>query len=70
MSGKNLVLKLNTKMLLANQIAGSLNCNISKTIGVIKLIFLHAGTCLLKLQSDDVILHEWGQSCPKRLLKL
>ena len=25
---------------------------------------LHAGTYLLKLQIDDVILHEWGQACP------
>ena len=39
MSGKNLVLKLNAKMLSANQIAGFLNFSISKTIGVIKLIF-------------------------------
>ena len=50
MSGKNLVLKLNAKMLSANHIAGFLNFNISKTIGVIKLIFLHAGAYLLKLQ--------------------
>ena len=69
MSGKNLVLKLNAKMLLVNQILGSLNFNISKTIGVIKLIFLHVGTYVLNLQSD-VILHEWGRSCLKRLLKL
>ena len=39
MSGKTLVLQLNAKMLSANQIAGFLNFNISKTIGGIKLIF-------------------------------
>ena len=33
MSGKNLVLELNAKTFLANQIAGFLNINISKTIG-------------------------------------
>ena len=41
-------------MLLANQIAGFLNFNISKTIGDVKLLFLHAGTYLLKLQIDDL----------------
>ena len=60
MSGKNLVLKLNAVMLLANQVAGFLNFNIPNTIGGIKL----------KLKIDDVILHEWGQACPKRLWKL
>ena len=57
MSGKNLVLNLNAEMLSANQIAGFLSQKyiISKTIGVIKLIFLHAGTYLLKPQIDDVI---------------
>ena len=39
MFGKNLVLKLNAKMLLANQIAGFLNFNNSETIGGITLIF-------------------------------
>ena len=39
MSGKNLILKLNAKMLSVNQIAGFLNFIISKTIGGIKLIF-------------------------------
>ena len=39
MSGENLALKLNAKMLLANQIAGFLDFNISKTIERIKLIF-------------------------------
>ena len=39
MSGKNLVFELNAKMLSANQIAGFLNFDISKTIGSIKLIF-------------------------------
>ena len=60
MSGKNLVLELNAKMLLANQIAGFLNFNISKTIGGINLIFFDAGAYLLKLQIDDVILLEGG----------
>ena len=64
---ENLVLeliKLNAKMLLANQIAGFLNFNISKNVGSIKLIFLHASTYLLKLQIDDVILNGWGQVSP------
>ena len=39
MPGKNLFLELNPKMVLANQIAGFLNVNISKTIEGIKLIF-------------------------------
>ena len=39
MSKKNLYLKLNAKMLSANQIAGFLNFSISKTIGGIKFIF-------------------------------
>ena len=55
-------------MLLANQITGFLSCNIS-TIGVIKLIFLHAFTYMLKLQIDDMILGGRAQACPKRLLK-
>ena len=49
MVGKNLVLDLNAKMLLANQIAGFLNFNISKTIEAMKLIFLHSCTYLLKI---------------------
>ena len=57
-------------MLPANQIAGFLNFNILKIIGSIKLIFVHAGTCLLKLQVDDVILGGCGQACLKRLLKI
>ena len=44
MSGENLVLVLNAKMLLASWIAGFLNVIISKTIGRIKLIFLRADT--------------------------
>ena len=51
-------------MLSANQIVGFLSFNISKTIGVIKFIFLHAVTYLLKLQIDDGILVECGQACP------
>ena len=31
---------------------------------------MHAGTYLLKLQTDNVILDGRGHSCPKRLLKL
>ena len=57
-------------MLSANQIAVFLNFNISKTIGD-KFDFFNAGTYLLKLQSDDVILVGCGQAaqtCPKRLL--
>ena len=29
-----------------------------------KVDFLNVGTYLLKLQIDDVVLHEWGQVCP------
>ena len=35
-----------------------------------KIDFLHAGTYLLKLRIDDVILYGPVQACPKRLLKL
>ena len=51
MSGKNLVLELNAKMLLANQISGFLNFKISKTTGGIKWIFLHAASYLIKVIS-------------------
>ena len=51
MSGKNLVLEWNAKMLLANQISGFLNFKISKTIGGIKWIFLHAASYLIKVIS-------------------
>ena len=34
-----------------------------------KVDFLDAGTYLLKLQIDNVILGGRGQACPKRLLK-
>ena len=65
MSGKNLVLELNAKMPSANQIGGFLNLNISKTIGSIKLIFwIQVHICYQQI--DDLILHEWGQACPKR----
>ena len=81
MSGKNFILKLysqvdsqvwfaNVKMLLANQIGGFLNFNISKTIGVIKWICLSVCTHLLRLHTDDAILVGHGQASPKRLLKL
>ena len=59
-------------MFLANQIAGFLNFNISKTIGRCKNDFLHAGTYMLKLQIDDVILGGCGQAClgmPKEAIK-
>ena len=55
MSGKDLVLTLNAKMLLAYQIAGFLNFNISKTNGGIKLIFLNADIYLLKLMIKKFI---------------
>ena len=35
-----------------------------------KVEFSHAGTYLLKLQIGDVILHEWGQACSQKILKL
>ena len=49
-------------MLLANQIAVFLNFSILKIIG--GTYFLHAGTYLLKLQIDDVILGGCGQPFP------
>ena len=55
---ENLVLELNAKMLSANQIAGFLNFNISKTIGVIKLIF----SMQVHRQIDDVILCGRGRA--------
>ena len=51
-------------MLSANQIAGFLGFNVSKIFKVKKLIFLHAGTYLLKLHTGDVILGRRGQACP------
>ena len=63
MSGKNLVLKLNAKMLSVNQTTGFLNFNISKTIGGIKQIFFCAGAYLLKLQIDGVIFGGHCQAC-------
>ena len=56
MPGKNLALELNAKELSANQIARFLNSNISKLLEVQSWLFLHAGTYLLKLQIDDLIL--------------
>ena len=71
MSGKNLALELNARILSASQNAGFLKFNISKTFGFsYKGDFLHAFTYLLKQQIDDIILHTWVQACPKRLLKL
>ena len=46
------------------QSAGFLNFNISKNYWRYKVDFLCAGIYLLKLQIDDVILHERGQACP------
>ena len=57
-------------MLLAGQIAGFLNFNISEGIGGKKLFFLHAGVYQLKLQIDDVIKGSCCQPWPGRLLKL
>ena len=54
----NLVLELNAKMLSADR----------KNFWRYKVDFLHGGTYQLKLQTDDVILHEWGQTCPRRVL--
>ena len=45
-------------MLLANQIVGVLSFNISKTVGVIKLIFC------MQVHTDHVILGGCGQACP------
>ena len=64
MSGKSLVLELNVKVLLANQIAGFFNFNISKTIGGINLIFCIQVHTYLKLQINDVVLGGRGQACP------
>ena len=62
---------MNAEMLLANQIARFSSFNISKTIGVIKLIFsIKVDRYLLKLQIDVTILGGHGQAYPKRLLKL
>ena len=43
--------RVNAKMLLANQISGFLNLKISKTIGGIKWVFLHAALYLIKVIS-------------------
>ena len=64
MSKKNLYLKLNAKMLSANQIAGFLNFSISKNNWRCKVHFLHGGTYLLKLQIDHIILGGCGQAYP------
>ena len=56
--------QVNAKMLSANQIAGFLNFNVSKTVGGIKLIFLHTGTYQLKLQIYPAILGGHGQAYP------
>ena len=48
MSRKNLVLELKGKMFSANQIAGFVNFNISKTTGGMKLIFLRAAYLFIK----------------------
>ena len=51
-------IELNAKMLSADR----------KNFWRYKVDFLHGGTYQLKLQTDDVILHEWGQTCPRRVL--
>ena len=60
-------------MLSANQIVGSLNFNISKSIVIrYKVNFLYAGTYLLELQIDDKILVWRGQAylgMPKQAIK-
>ena len=43
--------QVNAKMLLASQISGFLNLKISKTIGGIKWVFLHAALYLIKVIS-------------------
>ena len=63
MSGKNLLLKFNGKMLFANQIVGFSKQYLKKDWRY-KIDFLHSGTYLLKLQIDDVILGWCGQACP------
>ena len=57
MVGKNLVLDLNAKMLLANHIAGFLNFNISKTIEAMKLIFF----AFMYISIKDL---NWDWACP------
>ena len=52
------ILELNAEILSANQIAGFLNFNISKTIGVRKLIF----SMQVHRQIDDVILCGRGRA--------
>ena len=54
-------------MLLAGQIPGFLNFNISE---VKSWVFLHACVYQLKLQIDDVIQGSCCQAWPGRLLKL
>ena len=70
MSEKNLVLELNAKMLFANQSAGLLNFNISKTIGGIKLIFWVQVHVYYSYKTDHISLGGCCQACLKKLLKL
>ena len=58
MSGKNLFVELNAKLLSANHVMGLLNFIISKTIGSIKLTFC------MQVHINDVILDEWVQAYP------
>ena len=69
MSGKNLILKLNIKLILTNEITGFLKFNISKAIRVTKWIFFTCMYISIKDTNDDVILGGHAQTCPKRLLK-
>ena len=66
MSGKNLVLELNAKLLSANQIAGFLSFNISKKYWRYKVDFVRAASYLLKLQIDRVSFGGCDQAYPPR----
>ena len=54
---------LNAKMFSANHIAGFLNFNVSKNNWSYKTDLFNAGTYLLKLQIDEILVG-CGQSCP------
>ena len=69
MHEKNMILKLNVKMLSTNQIAGFLNFYYLKNYWKWKVDFLYAGTYLLKVQMDKVVLGGCGQACPGMLKK-
>ena len=58
---KNLILELNAKVFSTNHIAGLLKFN---TYWKNNDNFLHAGTCLLKLEFHEKILNGRDQACP------